>query len=71
MIHITSQYGYSDCFPLLQRGIEGDFLIQPWFIENLRLYFVKYLVATVKPVGLIICFRGRRVDIKHKAKDLN
>jgi len=55
----------------LQRGIEVDFLIQPGFIENLRLCLVNYLVATVKPVGLIICFRGRKVEIKHKAKDIN
>ena len=31
-----NKYGHSDCFPLLQRGIEGDFLIQPGIIENLR-----------------------------------
>jgi hypothetical protein len=33
-LHLN-RYGYSDYFPLLQRGIEGDILIRPGFIANL------------------------------------
>ena len=32
---------------------------------------VNYLVATGKPVGLILNFGERRVEIKRKVKDLN
>ena len=32
---------------------------------------VNYLVATGKPVGLILNFGERKVEIKRKAKDLN
>ena len=70
MWHLN-KYGHSNCFPLLQRGIEGDFLIQPGLIADLRLYSVNYLVATGKPVGLIICFRGKRAEINYKVLDLN
>jgi hypothetical protein len=32
---------------------------------------VNYLVATGKPVGLILNFGERKVEIKRKVKDLN
>jgi len=35
-----------------------------------KVQMVNYLVATGKPAGLIIDFGERKVEIKHKAKDL-
>jgi hypothetical protein len=35
-----------------------------------KLQLVDYLVATGKPVGLILNFGARKVDLKRKVKDL-
>ena len=40
-------------------------------IKTYKVQLVNYLVATGKPVGLILNFGERKVEIKRKVKDLN
>jgi GxxExxY protein len=40
-------------------------------IKDHEVQLVNYLVATGKPVGLILNFGERKVEIKRKVKDLN
>ncbi|MCJ7687260.1 MAG: GxxExxY protein [Desulfobacteraceae bacterium] len=40
-------------------------------IKAHEVQLVNYLVATGKPVGLILNFGGRKVEVKRKIKDLN
>ena len=40
-------------------------------IKAHEIQLVNYLVATGKPVGLILNFGERKVEIKRKVKDLN
>ena len=40
-------------------------------IQAYEVQLVNYLVATGKPVGLILNFGERKVDVKRKIKDLN
>ena len=40
------------------------------FIKLLLQFYLNYLVATGKPVGLILNFGERKVEIKRKMKDL-
>ena len=42
-----------------------------WALVFLKVYMSSFLVATGKPVGLILNFGERKVDIKRKVKDLN
>ena len=39
-----------------------------WVIQAHEVQMVNYLVATGKPVGLIINFGERKVEIKHKVE---
>ncbi len=40
-------------------------------IQAYEIQLMHYLVATGKPVGLILNFGERKVDVKRKIKDLN
>ena len=40
-------------------------------IKAHEVQLVNYLVATGKPIGLILNFGERKVEINHKVKDLN
>ena len=40
-------------------------------IQEHEVQLVNYLVATNKPVGLMLNFGGRKAEVKRKVKDLN
>ena len=60
---------------------EGDVIVEDVVILELKsvrriikaheVQLVNYLVATRKPVGLILNFGEKKVDVKRKIKDLN
>jgi len=41
-----------------------------WALVFLKVYMSEFLVATGKPMGLILNFGERKVEIKRKVKDL-
>ena len=42
-----------------------------WIIKAHEMQLVNYLVATGKPVGLVLNFGEKKVEVKRKVKDLN
>ncbi len=69
MILIRHKYG--GLIQLIKKRITIELKSVRRIIKAHEVQVVNYLVATGKPVGLILNFGERKVEIKRKVKDLN